>query len=390
MNKIRNRKNLVVKLLILIEIAISLIGSMDMFSKFKEVFTSVQFMVLGLLLIEIIYSIHHNMKLYPDEFIGGGFIFFTVVSILWSNNLNIYDYVTSCLQIVTAFIIYIANKRYGDEEFDLIVMRMFRIMLCLDVILVSYQVLKLNINSDFSNGIFGSLNYYNGVQGLYCIVCCCYSLFLCFLNKQSKNLFIFDILICCLICSLSEIKAFFFLIIPTILLYILFVQKIERSVMKKFLRVLGVLIVIFLAFNILGDFYGQNTAVFNNKKSLLQYLGYRNEGYSRGTRFGDIEFFFSNDLNVIALGNGFSEGIRSSVYGLSVLLNSIGVIGVALLLLFFVEIIIAAKKKSRFDFLFATMCTAQCFIAEIVWAGIFGHIVSYFSFLMLAIVSRKR
>lgn len=371
------------------EIVISLVGSSDVLSNYDGIITIIQMGILGLLLIEILYSISIKSSLGVDEFICSLFIAYIFLSAIWSENLQIYTHSLNCLYVAVAFIIYIINKRYGNKQFDSVLMKIFRVILWIDFGVVAYQVLRLNINSDFSNGIFGSTHYYNGVQGLFCIVCCCYSLYLRFLEKEDEKIFISDILICCLICAISEIKTFFFMLLLILLLYIVFIKKIERSVFKKIIVVTGIVLIIVVAFSILNVYYGQNTVVFSNKKLMFQYLGYRNNGYGKGSRFGDIQALFDNDLKTILIGKGFSEGMMSSVYGMASLLHSVGVLGGIMLGLFFITNIFAAKNKGKFNFWFAVMCSVQCIMAEIVWAGIFGNIVSFFSIVIFAMITRR-
>lgn len=375
--------------LIFIEVVLGLISASDLMVQMWSVVTLIQIGILALLTIEILYSLSNSKKVGLDEIVGITFVGYIILSVFWSKGLDLYDYAVNSLQIISAFVLYIACKRYGNIDFDKKIMKIFRIMLWLDLGLVAYQVLRLNINSDFSNGIFGSTHYYNGAQGLFCLVCCFYSLYLYFLKENTRNIFMTDILASCLICALSEIKTFFFLIIIILALYIILEHKIEKNILKKIAMIAGIIVAIMVAFNILSTLYGQNTVVFSNKSSMLQYLGYSNSGYSSGSRFGDIETFFEDNIDVIIIGVGFPQGVKSSVYGMASLLHSVGLLGCAILVLFFVVNAFMARRKGREFFYFSIAYSFLCLMAEVVWAGIFGSIVSYFSIIALAMITRK-
>jgi hypothetical protein len=190
------------------------------------------------------------------------------------------------------------------------------------------------------------------------------------------------------ICALSEIKAFFFLLVLVCLAYFILEFDLDKKSLKRLGLFLGIVVTLFVSFKVLESMYTANIKVFQDISVFRRYIGYSNGGYDSLSRMGGFINFFDNPWKIVMFGNGYQGQSEYSVYGLVKLLNSLGLVGCFLLCIFVGVNFVMIKKQSgsstnvHFAYIYAGICLLMMFVSS----GIFGSIVSYFSFLFFAIL----
>lgn len=378
--------------LALICIFLALYGYSDYLILIRNIIPIIQFLVTILLLFYCIVGMLRKQKIKKIDLLAIIFISYSFMTFFWDSSKIIYDLMINMFFMCSTFIIYYVIRNYGDHYSDVIIFSIFRWSQLIDLILVIIQIFLFKINSDFANGIFGSVYYHNGVQGLFCI--CCSILALYYYTKKKRTIIqtIITVSVSILICAISEIKSYFFILLMVVALYLIlesktYINKIKKSINHIFL-IWGLGIALVIAYEIQNYLYTQNIVVFQNIKSFKRYLGYSSGPRSKGRISDIVNFFKENNLSIIFFGRGFSSGKEFSVYGLGNLLNAIGIIGALIFIFFIMMNCYYAKKLGKIERNFALIYSSVIAMAMVVWAGIFGNIVSFFSLYIYAILLR--
>lgn len=214
--------------------------------------------------------------------------------------------------------------------------------------------------SEGKNKIGGSA----GINIFMCIICTYY--IVCTLNKTCPMYkLLTSVLPCAYIAAIAELKIFYVELLIIIFLAVMFT---DYSVKKMVGAGISFLIIV-IGIQIYNFYYGDRNSL--NLASMLDYAGANGRSYGTSyslNRLTAIPYVWKNILTDIptklfGLGIGYADNISSSffrsnfmnkhgdlgihLWGMSLELTNIGLIGILLYLLFFISIFIYACRKEK-------------------------------------------
>ena len=320
------------------------------------------------------------------------FVIFSIISFLWSNH-NITAAIVEARFYIIAFVMFYLYSVHLDAlRLDSFLNHIHWIQI-INLILVLYQYLIMKLHPDFCNGLFGFNDYNNAIQGIFCSALSIIAIIYFISSKWNVKKSFSLLLLNCLICAFSEIKAFFILIIISFLItfiIMIFLKKINRRFLTVILCI-GLMFIVGIM--LLSIIMPENIKFMFNLKDYISYEIYgARDGAGRLNIYSYIiNNVFNKDLFRIFFGMGIGTISEQFVYTSGKIFSSIGLIGTILLFSIFISIFIQLfEKRSRLsdNEIISIIFSVIVLISIFLWNCIFTS-SAYFVFLILSLVNSK-
>lgn len=248
-----------------------------------------------------------------------------------------------CLyQIIRVLVLYCTYMTFLERTDITCIYQRFSVLQYFNFFLVLYQCYVLKTNVDFTNGIFGTMDYYNSYTDAFCLLLLITNTVAYIRNKKKFFPAFVQIFMASIICGIAEIKAFFFLAVLAVGFIILIEIRNSKSLILAISLIGALASGIRMMFQILPN----NMSVFTDFSTISAYESYRNvtsEGVGRTGAIGAIaRNIFHYDWSYIFLGKGLGE--MQYAYDYATIFYGTGVIGIGLLSLFCISIIVMYAK----------------------------------------------
>lgn len=306
------------------------------------------------------------------------FAIYAIFSALWGDG-NLYYVISSGRRYLSAFIIYYAASEYILSEYWEKGLNLCLFAQGLNVIFTAYQNLLMKLHPDFCNGIFGFTLYNNALQGIFCLIISIVAIVYFLDRKWSKIKTIYVIGTSCLICTFSEIKAYYVLLIMAFFVALLFRTNNVKTIKRVFnLTFIGIALLI-AAYKVLEIVFPANLQTFFN---LSQYVLYEQYGARGGAgRLTSIRYIydavFKRNIWNTLIGSGLGGVATEYAYTIGKLFVSFGLIGLMLLSIWLIYICLKYWKSSKSNsqnlilIIMATMIVVTLFV----WNALFTQAV---------------
>ena len=317
------------------------------------------------------------------------FLFAVTISIFYGevNVANAYQRYRYILYGIITFHLCI---HYMEEKTWYSIINLLYISQIIHSLFVCYQFFVLKVGSDFANGIFGFANYNNSMQGLYCLVMSIMGLEFFIKKIMPPKQSITMIVLSCITCAISEIKAFFVIFIVVFILIILLNSKSKNELKKYAIIIIIGIIGIYLAYRILLVIKPGNLVAFGGLNNWLAYEQFetaRAGGYGRATQLVYCySKIFNSDFLSAFFGKGLSYRNDLVVYQLSKIFTNFGFFGLGTFLIFLISLAFETFKNKRInsEAMISFLMCLVVLISLIVWGEILNRSV-FIVFIMLAI-----
>lgn len=372
-----------IKSLIFIILLINIFSGMliDINPIFKSLATiSLIFELLAVLL----FTVSHCRKIKLDctTIIAVFFLCWSLLSFVVSTG-GFYYLFERYRYILVGIILFWLVREYISTEFITKVMDLLLVIQLINAILTIYQNEILGLHPDFCNGIFGTYDYFNSSQGILSLLISCLSIIHYIYNTWNRKKCILAIILSFIVCAFSEVKAFYIIFIIDFLI-ITILQINNKALMKKVIRIMIIAILAFyIAWQILSIVMPQNLQYFTN---LQLYFAYEDYGARGGAgRINAFSYVYKNvfDSNFFSalIGKGIGSATGQYAYEFPLLFHEEGLIGVGLLIAFFISIMIDGLKyckKSRIKpfGIFLIVWSVSIIISLFIWNAVFAKPMS--------------
>lgn len=237
------------------------------------------------------------------------FIFVSIVLISATINLVPIHLVLWASRNVLRFFIYFIAIVFTFHKRD--IEKLFKIFIhaqWINIVLVLYQFLILNLKQDLLGGIFGiELGGNNGLN-IFLVIIYVYTISE-YMHKTTTIVNLFFVIISTLfISAIAEIKMFFLEFVTITALVILLLKASRRTLYIVFFSIVGLVI----GLEVLNVFFPTHYEVLVNLSNMESYLNQQGGGYniSRFGAFTEInDLFFKDNVikNLLGIGFGASE-----------------------------------------------------------------------------------
>lgn len=281
--------------------------------------------------------------------------------------------------------IFYLGRKYSDEG---LIERIFRILTIgqiVDLILTAQQYFVMGLHPDYCNGIFGFTEQNNGQQGFFCLLMCIVPLAKYVMKKMNIKRLAFYFGMSSVICAISEIKAFFVMLLMVCLAGFFF----ELNSWKKLKKLFKVMVIgvsaLALGYFLLSLYMPDNLYTFFNIEAYLKYEAYAQNRSGIG-RLNQVSYIynyeFSNNLLFALIGKGVGQEWSKYAYDFGKVFMQTGFVGVFLfygfLILDFANAFLSRKKEVG---LIVSLAVVVTIIASINWYCILNrncYIVFFF------------
>lgn len=320
------------------------------------------------------------------------FVVFSIVSFLWSKHNITGAIIEARFYLISFIIFYLYSVHFNTLRFDYFLKYIHWIQI-INLILVLHQYFIMKLHPDFCNGIFGFNDYNNAVQGIFCSALSIIAIVYFISNKWTWKKSFSLLLLNCLICAFSEIKAFFILII-IIFLVTFFIMAYLKIINRRFIGViLCVGLVFIVGIILLSIIMPENIKFMFNLNNYISYEIYgARDGAGRLNIYTYIiNNIFNKDFFRIFFGMGIGTISNQFVYTSGKVFSSTGLIGTILLFSIFISIFIQLFMKRNplsdneiISIIFSIIVLISIFL----WNCIFTN-SAYFVFLILSLINSK-
>lgn len=316
------------------------------------------------------------------------FTIYAFLSFIWTSG-ELIDGFQRFRYILTGFWIFFCGINYIDYNFLKKICSILYISLWIHTILIIYQVFVLNTGIDASNGIFGFIEYNNGAQGIYCLAIAILGVVCYLFNTAPMYKCVIMVILPCITCALSEIKAFYIEFIISVF-FIMVYSMTNRNRIKKILFILTLLIVGgSIAYKILEQIMPENLYAFKSISSFIFYESYETTRAGGYGRYSQLQYVFKNIFNFKLLNSIFGMGVAYKkdiiVYEASKTLSNFGIFGLLFLLAFYIlNIFYLWKKKEKNAFIALSIGFS---VAELLSLFMWNATLNRMSYLGFLIVS---
>lgn len=319
------------------------------------------------------------------------FVLYIFLSTLWGN-INLYFIFSDGLRYFFALLIYFVSSEYLTSKYWNIGMNIMLISQGINVFFTLYQKMIMQLSPDFSNGIFGFIDYNNAEQGMFSLVISIIAMIYFFDKKWSYLRTLYTIGTSCIVCAFSEVKAYYILLLLSLI--VVYILRIKNSNVTKYMVKFSVIIAIlfFLAYKILEAVFPANLEVMFN---LSKYILYEEYGARNGAgRLSTITYiytrYFADDKFSLFFGRGLGTDTNEFAYTIGKIFSSFGIVGIILLLSWCVTMITTNLKriKTNSEVLICVVIIIFSLITTQVWNIMFTQF-SYILFWILGSQSLK-
>lgn len=318
------------------------------------------------------------------------YVLYTAISAIWGYG-NLYNIATRFRYIVGGIAFFLIVKRYlTNENFKTITIVMV-IAQIINLFFSGYQNLRMHLNPDFCNGIFGFTGYANAATGYFCLGISLIAIAY-YIDKTWPKIFsFFLIIISCIICAFSEVKAFYVIFVITSVLMILFGKKTRKEKVRSISLVVGIVAALYIAWQILLIVFPYNLRAFN----ISGYISYDSRTNYAG-RLNTISYVYKHLFKNKFIFSIFGAGLGSEnflyIYEQGKTFSECGFIGLILLYSglianFLLYVKSNHKGHASPELLISSVMSVGAIIAIVIWNCTFTRFTYlYFYFLAISFV----
>ncbi len=315
------------------------------------------------------------------------YVLFALLSTVWGE-VGLYEQVMRLRYILLGYMFFYVVGRWIDEECLARIYALFFVAQLINLFLVYRQRFSHGLHPDFCNGIFGSYDYFNGAEGMFCLVLTIYSIVLYVDKKCSLKKMLYFVFSSCIICAIAEIKVYYVLFVMALVI-IAFAKVKDRKVRMKFLAsLLLVSIALVISYMILLKYFPNNLHTFFSIKDYVAYERFTEEHRETVGRLNSFSHIVNEDFNnsiiKILFGNG--AGYSDYSYEFSKTFADFGLIGLIMLFAFFIilayhNIVKGEKEKDPYKMVSGVWAILAIPIV-VMWNSVFSGRMYLFFFLL--------
>lgn len=252
------------------------------------------------------------------------------------------------------FMCFYICKYYMTPFFYRKIVKLLFVSQIINIILVFYQSMIMNVRADWANGIFGFKEYNNAAQGMFCLVVSFLGIGLLINKEVSRVVSISMIIISCIVCAVDEIKAYYVMLIVGIVALLVGAKMSRKTRHWAFLIVLGIILLLIIVYRIYVICVPQNNLMaFRGLDNYIRYEAYgtqQGKGYGRLTQLAYVwENAFHENIGLAIIGMGSGTYMYNNIYEFGKIFFNFGFIGLILNVMFVVSLYVKLTRKGSGD-----------------------------------------
>ena len=253
--------------------------------------------------------------------------------------------------ILFGFIAFYMTRRYMTAYYWDRMLKVLYRSLIINTVLVVYQSFVMKTLPDFTNGIFGFIEYSNHSHGVYCLTMSIIGVEYFIKGVIREGYCISMIMLSFISCALSEIKAYYVIFLACALLIIILDAK-DTKVFRRIFKIVVIgAIGLLIAYAILMSILPENMYAFTSIENWMRYENWGDsirEDYRRTTQMKYVYKSIFNEnaiLSVFGIGIGYKSEIVG--YELSKLYMNFGILGLGMFLLYLASELFSLMKRRK-------------------------------------------